>query len=114
MSDQAIFTTELCKRIANHVMQQVSKVKLIVNDKVQEASISKKEVVNDISLHIYIGLSLNKDDILNGIELYDESNVLLAKTQLNVNYIIQQATYLFKIDFYSNQIISTFSFLGGK
>lgn len=105
----SIFTTELCKRLANHTMEQVSKAKLIVNDVPQETSISKKEVINDTKVQIYISLSLNKDDILNGIELYDESNVLLAKTQINVNYVIQQATYVFQIDIYSENIISTFS-----
>ena len=105
----SIFTTELCKRLANHTMEQVSKAKLIVNDVPQETSISKKEVINDTKVQIYISLSLNKDDILNGIELYDESNVLLAKTQINVNYVIQQATYIFQIDIYSENIISTFS-----
>lgn len=105
----SIFTTELCKRLANHTMEQVSKAKLIVNDVPQETSILKKEVINDTKVQIYISLSLNKDDILNGIELYDESNVLLAKTQINVNYIIQQATYIFQIDIYSENIISTFS-----
>lgn len=105
----SIFTTELCKRLANHTMEQVSKAKLIVNDVPQETSFLKKEVINDTKVQIYISLSLNKDDILNGIELYDESNVLLAKTQINVNYIIQQATYIFQIDIYSENIISTFS-----
>lgn len=105
----SIFTTELCKKLANHTMEQVSKAKLIVNDVPQETSISKKEVINDTKVQIYISLSLNKDDILNGIELYDESNVLLAKTQINVNYVIQQATYIFQIDIYSENIISTFS-----
>lgn len=105
----SIFTTELCKRLANHTMEQVSKAKLIVNDVPQEISISKKEVINDTKVQIYISSSLNKDDILNGIELYDESNVLLAKMQINVNYVIQQATYIFQIDIYSENIISTFS-----
>lgn len=105
----SIFTTELCKRLANHTMEQVSKAKLIVNDVPQEVSIPKKEVINDTKVQIYISLSLNKDDILNGIELYDESNVLLAKTQINVNYVIQQATCIFQIDIYSENIISTFS-----
>lgn len=105
----SIFTTELCKRLANHTMEQVSKAKLIVNDVPQETSISKKEVINDTKVQIYISLSLNKDDILNGIELYDASDVLLAKTQINVNYVIQQATYIFQIDIYSENIISTFS-----
>lgn len=108
----SIFTKELCKRLANLTMEQVAKVKLIVNDVAQDAVILKKEIVNDTSLWIYISLSLNQDDILNGIELYDSSNVLLAKTQINLNYMIQRATYLFKIDFYSDNIISNFSFLG--
>lgn len=105
----SIFTTELCKRLANYTSEQVSKVKLIVNDVAQDAVIIKKEVVDDIRLHIYVNLSLQSDDIINGIELYDESNVLLAKDQLNLNYTIQQATYMYQIDFYSNNILSTLS-----
>lgn len=110
----SIFTTELCKRLANYAMGQITKVKLIVNDTAQDAVISKKEVVNNTSLWIYVSMSLNQDDIVNGIELYDDSNVLLAKTQINLNYLIQNATYLFKIDFYSENILSTISFLGGN
>lgn len=110
----SIFTTELCKRLANYTSDQVSKVKLIVNDVAQDAVIVKKEVVDDIRLQIYVDLNLQSSDVLNGIELYDNNNVLLAKTQLNLNYLIQQATYLFQIDFYSDNILSTFSLLGGK
>lgn len=110
----SIFTTELCKRLANHAMEQISTAKLIVNDVAQDAVISKKEVIEDKKINLYISLSLQPEDILNGIELYDSSNVLLAKTQLNLNYIIQQATYLFQIDIYSENILSTFSFLGGN
>ena len=110
----SIFTTELCKRLANHAMEQISKAKLIVNDVAQEAIISKKEVVDNTSLWIYLTLSLGQDDILNGIELYDSNDILLVKTQINLSYMIMQATYLFKIDFYSENILSTFSFLGGN
>lgn len=114
MSNQAIFTTELCKRLANYTADQVSSVKLIVNDVAQSASIAKKEVVDDIRLQIYVDLNLQTSDVLNGIELYDENNVLLAKTQINLNYLITQATYLFQIDFYSENILSTFSFFRGN
>lgn len=114
MSNQAIFTTELCKRLANYTKDQVSAVKLIVNDVAKNAVIAKKEVVNDTCLQIYVDLFLQTSDILNGIELYDSNNILLAKTQLNLNYLIQQATYMFQIDFYSDNILSTFSFLGGE
>ena len=105
----SIFTTELCKRLANYTSEQVSKVKLIVNDVAQDAVIAKKEVVDDIRLQIYVNLSLQASDILNGIELYDSSDVLLAKTQLNLSYVIQQATYMFQIEFYSDNILSTLS-----
>lgn len=105
----SIFTTELCKRLANYTSDQVSKVKLIVNDVAQDAVIVKKEVVDDIRLQIYVNLSLQASDILNGIELYDSSDVLLAKTQLNLSYAIQQATYMFQIEFYSDNILSTLS-----
>lgn len=104
MSD--IFTTELCKRLANHTMQQVATAKLIVNDVSKSATISKKEVVNDTRLQIYVDLTLNKEDILNGIELYDSGGVLLAKTQINLNYVVQDATYLFQIDFYADNILT--------
>lgn len=114
MSNQAIFTTELCNRIANYAKDQISNVKLIVNDVAQNAVIKKKEVVDDVRLQIYVDLNLQSSDVLNGIELYDNNNVLLAKTKLNLNYLIQQATYLFQIDFYSDNILSTFSLLGGK
>lgn len=103
----SIFTTELCKRLANYTSEQVSKVKLIVNDVAQDAVIAKKEVVDDIRLQIYVNLSLQASDVLNGIELYDSSDVLLAKTQLNLSYAIQQATYMFQIEFYSDNILST-------
>lgn len=103
----SIFTTELCKRLANYTSGQVSKVKLIVNDVAKDAVIAKKEVVDDIRLQIYVNLSLQESDILNGIELYDSNNILLAKTQLNLSYAIRQATYMFQIDFYSENILST-------
>ena len=105
----SIFTTELCKRLANYTSEQVSKVKLIVNDVAQDAVILKKEVVDDIRLQIYVNLSLQASDVLNGIELYDSSDVLLAKTQLNLSYAIQEATYMFQIEFYSDNILSTLS-----
>ena len=101
-----IFTTELLKRLVQHTNTQISKVKLIVNDTAQEASILRKEIVNDIRLQIYVNLSLQPDDILNGIELYDSENVLLVKTQINLNYAIQQATYMFPIDFFADNILT--------
>lgn len=107
MSDTATFTTEMCKRLANYTMGQVSSAKLIVNNVAQPVTIEKKEVVNDTRLNIYVGLDLQTTDVLNGIELYDSSGVLLVRTSLNVNYIIQQATYLFQIDFYSDYIMAS-------
>lgn len=111
MTDISNFTTELCKRLANYTMDQISSAKLIVNDVAQVVSISKKEVAKDTRLNIYIDLDLETTDILNGIELYDSSGVLLAKASLNLNYTVQQATYLFQIDFYSDYILASLNLL---
>lgn len=108
----SIFSTKLIERTTDFIRSQIDHVKMIVNDVSRDTTVEKIDVLDGNKIQIYIkvaGLSL--DDVLNGIEVYDSNDVLLVKDQINLQYNIQEVTYLYEIDVYTDYVMTSFSTL---
>lgn len=106
----SIFSTELIERTTDFILNQIDHVNLIVNDALRPVEIKKLDIVDGNKIQIYLkvdGLSLS--DVLNGIEVYDSNDVLLVKDQINLQYNIQEVTYIYEIDVYTNYVTKSLS-----
>lgn len=109
MSGISIYTTEFLRRLITYADAQIASAKLLINDNKADAQIARIEIVNNNILRIYVPMSLGETDVINGIELYDENNVLLIKAQINLNFAVREATYMFEINLLAENILSTIS-----
>lgn len=106
----SIFSTELIERTTDFILNQIDHVNLIENDALRPVEIKKLDIVDGNKIQIYLkvdGLSLS--DVLNGIEVYDSNDVLLVKDQINLQYNIQEVTYIYEIDVYTNYVTKSLS-----
>ena len=106
----SIFSTELIERTTDFIFNQIDHVNLIVNDALRPVEIKKLDIVDGNKIQIYLkvdGLSLS--DVLNGIEVYDSNDVLLVKDQINLQYNIQEVTYIYEIDVYMSYVTKSLS-----
>jgi hypothetical protein len=94
--------------IVNYVYNQINAVKLIINDTKTSASIQQIKK-NSNSIDIYVDLLLqDPSDIINGIEVYNSSNQLIARDLPNLTYNVQSATYVYRL-----KIIGKNGIIGG-
>lgn len=100
-----MITTTLQNKIVDYVYNQISSVKLIINNTPESTTIRSK-VKNGRFIDIYVDvLFTDASDILNGIAIYDSSNNLLAKDLPNLTYNVQSATYMYRLDITSDKQI---------
>lgn len=100
-----MITSKLQNDIVTYVYNKIDSAKLIINNTPVSATIQRKEK-NGRFIDLYFNvLFTNPSDILNGVELYDSSNNLLAKLLPNLTYNVQSATYVYRLDVTSDNEI---------
>lgn len=100
-----MITQKLQDDIVTYVYNKINSAKLIINDTPVSATIQRK-VKSGRFIDLYFNvLFTNTSDILNGVEVYDSSNNLLAKLLPNLTYNVQSATYVYRLDVISDNEI---------
>ena len=95
----------LLNDLAKKLMNDITTAKIIINDVAEPVNITKKEIVENDVVRVYIDFLIGGDDVFNGIEFYDASNNLLISDRLNLAYNVQGATYLYECDLFSEKVI---------